>query len=88
MKQGVSSTFQTGYGYGVIIGVLASLAIPYHEVSPGVWKRAMGLVGTDKAAARALARSWWPTAALSRVKDHGRAEALLIARYGQKEMGR
>ena len=81
--QGVSSTFQTGYGYGQLIMALAALAIPYHEVSPSVWKKAMGLTGTDKEAARALARSQWPTASLSRGKDHGRAEALLIARYGQ-----
>ena len=84
-KQGVSSTFKTGYGYGVIIGVLASLGIPYETVIPSVWKRAMGLQGKDKDASRALARCYWPEAPLSRVKDHGRAEALLIAEYGRRK---
>ena len=84
-KQGVSSTFKTGYGYGVIIGVLASLGIPYETVTPSVWKRAMGLQGKDKDASRSLARCYWPDAPLSRVKDHGRAEALLIAEYGRRK---
>ena len=84
-KQGVSSTFKTGYGYGVIIGVLASLGIPYETVTPSVWKRAMGLQGKDKDASRSLARCYWPDAPLGRVKDHGRAEALLIAEYGRRK---
>lgn len=87
-KQGVSSTFTTGFGYGQLIGILAALRIPYHEVSPAVWKRAMGLQGKDKSASRALARSLFPTAELHRVKDHGRAEALLIAEYGRRLEGK
>lgn len=83
-RQGVSSTFKTGYGYGVIIGVLAATGIPYRTVTPAVWKRAMGLQGKDKEASRALARSLWPTAPLGRVKDHGRAEALLLAEFGRR----
>ena len=81
-KQGVSSTFRYGYGYGVIIGLLAGLGIPYETVRPGEWKKRAGLIGRDKEASRALARQLWPTAPLGRVRDHGRAEALLIAKYG------
>ena len=84
-KQGVSSTFKTGYGYGLIIGVLAGLGIPYQTVTPAVWKRAMGLWGKDKEASRALARSLWPEAPLGRKMDHGRAEALLLAEYGRRQ---
>lgn len=84
-RQGVASTFKTGYGYGVIIGLLAGLGIPYETVTPAVWKRKMGLWGRDKEASRALARQYWPTASLGRVRDHGRAEALLIAEYGRRE---
>ena len=80
--QGVSSTFKTGFGYGVIIGLLAGLGIPYETVTPAVWKKRAGLIGKDKEASRALARQLWPTAPLGRVRDHGRAEALLIAKYG------
>ena len=81
--QGVSSTYKIGYGYGVLIGVLAALKFPVVEVAPATWKRATGLTGKDKEASRALARSLWPDCELlSRKGDHGRAEALLIARYG------
>lgn len=84
-KQGVSSTFKTGQGYGQILGVLAALRLPYRTVTPAVWKRSMGLSGKDKDASRALARSLWPDAPLGRVKDHGRAEALLIAEWARRQ---
>ena len=83
-KQGVSSMFNYGVGYGTIIGILTALNIPYTTVTPAVWKRALGLTGKPKDASRALARAHYPTASLNRVKDHGRAEALLIAEYGRQ----
>jgi hypothetical protein len=49
-------------------------------VEPRVWKRVMG-VTSDKLTSLALARSLWPEAPLARVKDHGVAEALLLAEY-------
>ncbi|KAL6763085.1 hypothetical protein V8C86DRAFT_2432164 [Haematococcus lacustris] len=47
------------------------------------WKRDLGLVGCDKSASRALAAQLFPAKAdiLRRVKDHGRAESLLIAAW-------
>ena len=33
-KQGVASSFKTGVGYGIIIGVLAALHIPTFFLSP------------------------------------------------------
>lgn len=83
-KQGVSSTFNYALGYGTLIGILAARSIPYTLVTPSVWKRALGLTGKPKDASRALARSLFPHASLSRVKDHGRAEALLIAEWGRR----
>lgn len=84
-KQGVSSMFNYGVGYGTIIGILAALNIPYKTVTPAVWKRSMGLTGKAKDASRAMAQAHYPTAPLSRVKDHGRAEALLIAEWGRRQ---
>lgn len=84
-NQGVSSMFNYGVGYGTIIGILAARSIPYTLITPAVWKRALGLTGKPKDASRALARSWFPHAPLSRVKDHGRAEALLIAEWGRRQ---
>lgn len=83
--QGVSSTFQTGYGYGLLIGTLASLSIPFVEVRASKWKSAMGLQGKDKSESRKLAQSLFPAAELHRVRDHGRAEALLLAVWLQRE---
>jgi crossover junction endodeoxyribonuclease RuvC len=81
-KQGVASTFKFGQAYGAILGVLGALRIPHQLVVPGRWKRHFRL-GPDKEQARALALRTWPDCRdLSRKKDHGRAEALLLAKFG------
>jgi len=84
--QGVSGMFNFGVSYGVMQGVLGTLKIPMVLVSPLVWKRRAGLAGKEKEASRTLAQQLYPAAPLSRVKDIGRADAILIARFGsQKE---
>lgn len=82
-KQGVASTFKTGRNYGLILGVLAALEMPVTLVRATEWTRALK-VGSDKERHRARAIDWYPTAAplLARVKDHGRADALLLAHWG------
>lgn len=81
-KQGVSSTFKFGMAFGVVRGVVGALGIPVHLVAPTRWKRHFRLAA-DKEEARALALRLWPTSAhFSRRKDHGRAEAALLARFG------
>jgi crossover junction endodeoxyribonuclease RuvC len=59
-----------------------------HRVSPAVWKRHFKL-SADKEASRALALRLFPATAehFSRKKDHGRAEAALIARSGSEVLG-
>ena len=79
--QGVRSMFTCGLGMGVWLGILAALALPHTRIRPQVWKKALGL-SKDKEAARLRAQQLFPTADLRRKKDHGRAEALLLARYG------
>lgn len=79
--QGVSSSFCTGVVLGSILAACQRIAIPLHIVTAAVWKRGMGL-GSDKAASLDKARLLFPTADLDRVKDHNRAEALLLAQYG------
>ena len=82
--QGVRSMFTTGYGFGVWLGLLAALQMPYTRVRPVVWKKALAL-GTDKEQARLRAQQRFPGADLRRKKDHGRAEALLLAWYGWQD---
>lgn len=87
-KQGVASTFQTGYGYGLWIGMISALGWPYTVVRALEWKRSMmtGLDKTDKSSSRILAQRLFPDLAsrLIRVGDHGRAESLLLGEYGRR----
>jgi len=81
--QGVASSFNFGVSYGQARGVIGALSVPIHYVTPSKWKRHFGL-SADKDEARKLAINLFPACARSfeRKKDHGRAEAALIARYG------
>jgi crossover junction endodeoxyribonuclease RuvC len=84
--QGVASMFSLGMSYWGVAGAAAGLGMPVVLVEPEAWKRHFKL-GKDKEEARLLARRLYPAVDLHRKKDHNRAEALLIARYGQmKEM--
>lgn len=82
--QGVSSTFRFGEALGVVLGVLGALQIPMSWASPVRWKKAAGLYGKDKDAARTLALQLHPEAGdmLTRKKDIGRADAICIAHFG------
>ena len=48
-KQGVSSTFQTGMGYGLWRGILAALGISYAIVKPQEWRKVVGLTAGEDA---------------------------------------
>ena len=85
-----AGAFAFGLSTGIIHGCLASAGIPFELVSPSVWKAKMGLTkfpdetyAENKTRARALATQLFPALApqFKRVKDDGRAEALLIAVY-------
>ena len=80
--QGVASTFSLGDSFGVLRGVLSVSPLAVDCVVPTVWKRAFDLLGQSKQAARVLAQRLYPEASLKRQKDHNRADALLLARYG------
>ena len=82
--QGVTGMFSLGVSLGSVLGVIAALRLPYTLINPGQWKRRAGLTGKPKDASRARALQLHPELAerLSRKKDHGRAEAVLIARFG------
>lgn len=79
--QGVTSVFSLGRTMGVLEGVLAAAGVSYRLIEPATWKRAAGLVKADKDQSRTAALQLFPGAAhhLARKKDHGRAEAMLIA---------
>ncbi len=85
--QGVTSMFNYGRGFGLILGVLEGLGIPYRLVTPQAWKNRV-LAGTpkDKSAAANYVRKAYPTINLTpgkKQKPHdGMADAACIADYG------
>ena len=82
---GRTSAYNFGQGVGVIKGVLATMNISYTLVTPQKWKKYFDL-SRDKDESRLYAARLWPTAAdkFKRKRDDGRAEALLIAKYGSE----
>lgn len=81
-NQGVVSVFKYGTAFGALCAVTALCDIPTHLVSPAKWKRYFAL-DSDKEKSRAIAIRLWPGCGLfERKRDHGRAEASLLARYG------
>lgn len=96
-KQGGSSTFRFGEGYGALQMACAGHGYEMRYVTPNVWKKHFGLIFPKDTpgkligdASRGLAIQRFPQNAqeFSRVKDHGRAEAALIALYGAEVLSR
>jgi hypothetical protein len=95
-SMGATSAFNFGKTVGALHGILAALEVPYETVTPQKWRGAMigGGRGLERSGRKALSRETalrlYPDAApmLKRVKDADRAEALLIARYGQLHVWR
>lgn len=82
---GASGAFALGETRGSVRAVLEVLGLQLSWVAPQSWKRHFGLtgeIGQNKNASRLKALELYPAADLQRVKDHNRAEAILIARFG------
>ncbi|KAI5673517.1 hypothetical protein M9H77_13881 [Catharanthus roseus] len=86
-KDGKQGWWSGGFGYGLWIGVLVASGFSVVPVPSLVWKNEFKLSGSkfSKDDSRELASAIFPsmTSLLKRKKDHGRAEALLIAAYGK-----
>jgi crossover junction endodeoxyribonuclease RuvC len=80
--QGVTSMFSFGRSFGVIEGILAAFEIPATYVMPSVWTKGIGR-GLGKDASRARACELYPAhqKSFARVKDDGRADAVLIGAW-------
>mmetsp|Transcript_15411 Transcript_15411/g.21254 ORF Transcript_15411/g.21254 Transcript_15411/m.21254 type:complete len:186 (+) Transcript_15411:1-558(+) len=82
---GKQSLMQSGFGFGVWTGIMSAMGAEIRTVHPKTWQAALGLSGkSNKERSLELAIAEYPSLAgeLKRKKDHGRAEALLIARFG------
>jgi crossover junction endodeoxyribonuclease RuvC len=86
--QGVSSMFKfgrtLGFAHAIVLGIRPRPAIEF--TTPAQWKSKLGLLNSSKGASREKAVNLFPSveSRLTRVKDDGRAEALLLAYYGRK----
>jgi Holliday junction resolvasome RuvABC endonuclease subunit len=77
-RQGVASTFKFGRSYGFLRGLLVAFKIPFDEVSPLKWQRAMGCLSHgNKNVTKAKAQQLFPQLTVT----HATADALLIAEY-------
>lgn len=86
--QGGTSLFGFGDTNGCTRMGLVAASLPFEWVLPAQWKTWAGLKGKPKDASRTLAIQRHPEVAdqLSRKKDDGRAEAILIADYGRHQL--
>lgn len=89
-RQGVASSFKFGRAVGVVEGVIGSIGLRVHHVTPQAWKKYFNL-SSDKEQSRQRAINMWPEKAslfFSRKRDKDRAEAALIAEwYRAKVLG-
>ena len=84
--QGVVSMFEFGRGYGIWLGLLAALEIPYQVVHPSTWTKAMlkGAPGEGKERAYLVARKLFPKWQPKKKKERQLADALLLAEYARR----
>jgi len=79
--QGVASSYRTGVGYGLWLGLVVASRVAYRIVAPAVWKQHAGLIHADKRASRLRAQERFPALGAIAAHDEGPAEALLLAAY-------
>jgi len=84
-NQGVTSMFAFGRAAGIIEGALAALNVPVTYVTPQAWMKATQC-GKGKDAIRHRCMELHPEhqQLFARVKDSGRADATMMAYYGNK----
>lgn len=92
-NKGAQGLLTQGIGYGILLGVVGSMRLKHERIKPAAWKRELGLpMGKDisysqkKKNSIAHAKRLWPELDF-RVKDDGRAEALLIAECLRRRTG-
>jgi Holliday junction resolvasome RuvABC endonuclease subunit len=80
-QMGVVSAFSFGKSQGFLLGLLTAYKIPYHEVTPQKWQKAMGCMsGGNKNVTKHAAQKLWPHLKIT----HRDADARLIAEYGRR----
>lgn len=87
--QGVASMFNFGRGYGIWLGILGALGLPYETVRACDWTKTIlkGMPGKGKARSIQYVMERFPEAELipekCRKPRDGRADAICLAKYAQ-----
>lgn len=77
-QMGVKSAFSFGKNYGMLLTCLSATDIPFVEVTPAKWQRALGCLSKgDKNVTKAKAQQLFPAHRIT----HAIADALLLATY-------
>lgn len=93
-KQGVTSTFCTGMGYGIMQGLLTALNCSFTCVRPKAWQKVMfeGLPKTDtKEMSLTVCNKLWPgidwrASERCRVAHDGLNDAAMLAEYERRRV--
>jgi len=89
-RQGVSSTFTTGFRYGQLYGMISTLRLAMATPRPAEWTKVMldGVDGAGKERAASKVKELLPALNLTpgrhRVDHDGLADAGLLALYGER----
>ena len=94
-KQGVTSMFSIGYGFGALKQCLVDFAIPHEIVRAQTWQKEFGISGrkgNTKAQALQICQSLFPDLNLlaterSKKPHEGIVDAVLIAEYAKRRHG-
>lgn len=99
-QQGVSSTFKFGVSYGFLRGLLVASRIPFAEVRPRTWQKALGIAPARASAAKTQSeRGKLQREHKNRLKAKAQqmypdlritlatADAVLLAHYGELVLG-
>jgi len=81
-NDGHVGAFTFGKATGLVIGCMVGMDIPFDETTPGKWKKDLRVPADKEMAVHVASRLFPKCRGLwTRKKDHGRAEAALIALY-------
>ena len=94
-KQGVTSMFSIGYGFGALKQCLVDFAIPHEAVRAQVWQKEFGISGrkgNTKTQALQICQSLFPDLNLlateqSKKPHEGIVDAVLIAEFARRRYG-
>jgi len=79
--RGSKANWALGQNYGFLRGCLTALRIPFHDVAPNTWQKALGCqTRGDKNVSKQAAQQLFPDIKIT----HAIADSLLIAEYGRR----